>query len=155
MRAEDQAAGTPQSQMAGIHRADRGFRLRMLALLASCLLIALLAAWLLPGWLDALRSDNLDRDPLELQQMLRIAFTAVAVLMIAPMLLMARLALAWAERIRSADRFPTADMKTIRDVVVRSGVPAQRIAGRHRAAGVTLVWFCVGLMAWVAWIWLG
>ena len=137
-----------------IHRADPGFRQRMLILLAICVAAGGVVIALLPGWLASLRDSHAGSDPAELEQLLRMGFTALALLMIAPMLLLARQALGWSQRIITADSFPTADMKTIRDVAVLHGEAAQRVARLHRLAGNLLVWLSVAVMAWVAWIWL-
>lgn len=137
-----------------LHLADQGFRLRMLGLLALCIALAALVILMLPGWLEGLRGEYADHDPQQLQQLLRMCFTALAVMLVAPMLLLARLALLWAGRIRQAGQFPTADMKTMRDVPIRRGDDARRIARWHRLGAATLLWLSVGVMAWVALIWL-
>ena len=135
-----------------MHGADPAFRRRMFVLLAACLLGAVLVVLLLPGWLDELRQHGSDSGGLD--ELLRIGFTAVALVMIAPMLLLARLSLRWAGQIRQADSFPTRDMKTTRDVPVRHGKDALRVARWHTAGAIALLWLSVALMAWVAWIWL-
>lgn len=131
--------------MTELHRADPALRRLaawLLPLLTAAGVVALLALqhWLArgaPGGLAATTG-------------LRVAFLGIALLSVMLCLGIAALLRRLALRVRAASRYPPADMRTLRDVPVREGAAARRIAGRLDAlAGVALL-LVLGLSVWAA-----
>jgi hypothetical protein len=128
----------PESEL---HRADP--RLRQLArwLPALILVAALLGLWWLDRWLGSLDGQ--------------VSFEGLLLgfLGLAAVIATAGLTLAWtlwnaASRIVSEDRYPTADMRTLRDVPLRRGQAARTIASRLRAAAVLAALLGIGILVW-------
>lgn len=125
-----------------LHRADPNIRRWATPVFVVVALLGGIAVWALDAWLDARAVDAAGFDA-----MLLVAAGVVAVL--ATVAFGLALAL-WqeAQRIRREDRFPASDMRTLRDVPVRHGVEARRMA-RSMVAGAALAALTgAGILAW-------
>lgn len=130
-----------------MHRADP--RLRRLAFLWLLLAVGggALALWFLDLWLQqALRESALDA--------LLLAFLGLSIALAGGIGALAVAFFGQADQVRLQDRYPPEAMKTLRDVAIQRGQPAQRIARWMRMTGWLLVGLAVttaGYALWLVW----
>jgi hypothetical protein len=130
------------SPQAELHRADPTLRRLAHWLPGAIVLAAGLGLWLLLGWIGSLDGRPDTRDALLL------TFLGLAVV-----LSTAALSLGWllwraAASVDAEQRYPPSDMRTLRDVPLRHGPEAMRIARLLRVAAVLAAMLGVGVLIW-------
>jgi hypothetical protein len=125
-----------------MHRADpRSRRLAPLLLLGVAVL-GVAAVWALKAWLGSNAAPSGAPDTLLL--------LAAGIVIVLATVSFALAVVLWQEggRIRREDRFPPSDMRTLRDVPVRHGAAARRVAGMMRGGAVCAALAGAGVLAW-------
>ena len=129
--------------MTELHRADPALRRLatwLLPLLAAAGTAALL---MLQHWLMRAASGGWATNT-----GLRVAFLGIALISVMLCLGIAALLHRLAVRVREASRYPPADMRTLRDVTVRDGDAARRVAGRLQGVAGTALLLALAVSIW-------
>jgi hypothetical protein len=127
-----------------VHRADPKFRRLAPWVLVGTVIVGSIAIWALRLWL---KSRLETAAGIEVDGIFMLAAGLVVVLATISLGLAFSL---WQEaaRIRSEDRFPPSDMRTLRDVPIRHGDDARRVAGWMRAGAVLALASGLGIVFW-------
>jgi hypothetical protein len=133
-----------------IHRADRRYRNRALLVLVACLLGGGVGLVWLNGWLARLGSGGLMDGEEHLGLWLFTGSISLVLLLTCVGAALALLRLA--SRIAATERFPPDGMQTARDVPVKRGEEALRMAATIRRCAWFLVFLAAVLAAWGGWM---
>lgn len=127
-----------------MHRADPKFRHAAPWWLLATIVAGSAGIWALHLWLQAPSTvSSFDA----LQGMMMVA-AGLVVLLATVSLGLAHALWREATRIRQEDRFPPSDMRTLRDVAVRHGAAARRIAGGMRIGAIVAALAGAGILVW-------
>lgn len=127
-----------------VHRADPKIRRLAPMWLIGTIAVGAAAVWALHVWLKSRPTSaaEIEVDGLMYAMVGLVALLATVSLGLAYAL--------WQEaaRIRREDRFPPSDMRTVRDVPVRHGLPARQAALWMRCGAVLSAGAGLGILAW-------
>lgn len=136
-----------------IHRADKAYRNRSIALLAIVCLLCALLLWQLDAWLDRVTTELMRTDPDTVRRWLRalLAGLGLGLALPAAALGLSLRKLALSSRIEG--RFPPHDWKTWRDVRVLRDAHALGWARRVELAGNVALGISALCLLWGAFAW--
>ena len=109
--------------------------------------------WQLQHWLDSLGSQLDGRDPQSVRYWVRMLLSGLGVAMAVPAIGLSVNLRRLARAAMSEERFPPADLKTLRDVRVLRGPAARAWASRVRMASGAALALAGLLLGWAAWAW--
>ena len=136
-----------------MHRADKAYRTRSLWLLAAIVVMCVVLLWQLQSWLDSLTFQLDGRDPRTVRQWVRLLLVGLGFALAIPAVGLSVSLRRLAQATRGEQRFPPADLKTLRDVRVLRG-PAALAWSRRVHAGSRVALALAGLfLGWAAWAW--
>ena len=136
-----------------MHRADKAYRTRSLWLLAAIVVMCVVLLWQLQSWLDSLTLQLDGRDPRTVREWVRLLLVGLGFALAIPAVGLSVSLRRLAQATRGEQRFPPADLKTLRDVRVLRG-PAALAWSRRVQSGSTVALALAGLfLGWAAWAW--
>lgn len=133
-----------------IHHADRRYRNRALLVLAACLVAGAVGLVWLNNWLAKLGASGLMNGEERLGLWLFTGSISLVLLLTCAGAALALLRLA--SRIAASERYPPDGMQTARDVPVKRGAEARRMASIIRRSAWFLVCLALVLAAWGGWM---
>lgn len=136
-----------------IHRADKAYRNRSVALLAIVCVLCAVLLWQLDAWLDRVTGELMRTDPDTVRRWLRALLAGLGLGLALPAIALGLNLRKLGLSVRIEGRFPPRKWKTWRDVRVLRDAPALAWARRVELAGNAAIGIGALCLLWAALAW--